>query len=495
MLALLFMLASTTFIAEPAGVADASAQFSAPYDATNDKGHRKAAVVRHGTEDRLLDPSHRAKLVSGAREMRRNFSVVAWAIRRHLDYVASFEFHCRTDDDSFNDEVETFVRDVWSRPYNFDAAGRHSLRKMIRIGEAMRTVDGDFAFMKLADGSLQGIEGDRIRNEYGQGQGDEEQATRWLHGVKVNRAGRALAYAIHRRNGINSFTLDRTVAASNIAMLGYYDRVDQVRGVSPLASGLNGFVDVYEGLNYALVKAKISQLFALAFYRDANESAGQILGETDDLDGDGDETTEDKAGYRVDFGRGPLLLDLEPGDRAEVIESAQPATQWQEFEKLSIMIALKSLDMPYSFFDEKHTNFFGSRGAWLHYERSCNDKRQDLADLLRRLTVWRLTLAIIDADLTLPSGWTLGDVHFEWVPTGMPWWDPAKEIRGDLLAIGAGLDNPQRICKERGRGDFYDNIDEIAKAKKYAVDNGVELSFSPVSEAEEVIVEPSGDEA
>ena len=61
----------------------------------------------------------------------------------------------------------------------------------------------------------------------------------------------------------------------------------------------------------------------------------------------------------------------------------------------------------------------------------------------------------------------------------MPWWDAAKEIKGDVMAIGAGLDTPQRICKERGRGDFRDNIDQIASAQEYAKSKGVTLSFTP----------------
>ena len=81
---------------------------------------------------------------------------------------------------------------------------------------------------------------------------------------------------------------------------------------------------------------------------------------------------------------------------------------------------------------------------------------------------------------------TLRDVPFEWVSRGMPWWDPAKEIKGDLLAIGAGLDNPYRVCKERGRGEFEDNISQIAKAQQFAETLGVTLSFNavPVPEPE-----------
>jgi capsid protein len=174
-----------------------------------------------------------------------------------------------------------------------------------------------------------------------------------------------------------------------------------------------------------------------------------------------------------------VFLDMEPGDDARMLESATPSTQFQDFSNLMIMVALKALDIPFSFFDESHTNFFGSRGAWLHYERSCHDKRERLQELLRRLTIWRLMLFLLDGDLRLPAGTNISDLQWEWVPVGMPWWDPAKEINGDLLAIGAGLDNPQRITKERGRGDWYDNIDRIAEAIEYARGKQVPLSFVP----------------
>lgn len=120
----------------------------------------------------------------------------------------------------------------------------------------------------------------------------------------------------------------------------------------------------------------------------------------------------------------------------------------------------------------------------MHYERSCDPKRQALLELLRRLTVWRIGLMILDGELQLPRGMTsLGVNDWEWVPTGMPWWDPAKEIRGNLMAIAAGLDTPQRICKESGTGDFYDNIDQIADAVEYSKKKleplGASISFNP----------------
>jgi len=113
------------------------------------------------------------------------------------------------------------------------------------------------------------------------------------------------------------------------------------------------------------------------------------------------------------------------------------------------------------------------------YDRSCKAKRDVVLESLRRITVWKLQQWIISGLLVLPDGMTVNDVPFEWVHRGMPWWDPVKEISGDVMAIQAGLDNPYRICKERGRGEFDENLKQIAKAKEAAELLGIQLSFIP----------------
>lgn len=444
------------------------------YDATETRGRRRTAPTYSGPEDSILDTTRRRKAIDNGRDIARNFAVASWMIRRHLDYVASFEFHCRTGNVDFDYQVERFI-ERWSRPYNCDAAGRHSLHKMIRIAETRRVVDGDVGLLKLSDGRIQGIESDRIRNPLGEIM-ETTRRGEWVHGVRVDDAGRAASYAVYRREK-NRLVYDRIVPAARMCMLGYFDRFDQVRGISPLMAALNPLRDVYENFDLALAKSKISQLFAMAIYSEATQGTGEHI-----VTEEGDDPPSGNR-YEVDFGRGPIKLELDPGDRAEFLESRNPSSEFQNFTTLVMQVALKALDIPYSFYNESFTNFFGSRAAWLHYQRSCIPKQADIRDLLNRLTIWRLMLAILDGDLVLPRGVELDDVSFEWVATGMPWWDPAKEINGDLLAIGAGLDNPQRIVKERGRGDWYDNIDRIAEARAYAEMKGVPLSFIAAGQA------------
>jgi capsid protein len=462
------------------GVQELPAQAQFSYDAVEQRGRRKSPGVDSRSEDLILDSAKRAKAQATSFDLCRNFSIAKWMIRRHMDYVTLFDFHSRTGNDAFDDQVDEFMK-RWFRKYRCDRAGRHPFRRMIRIAEMLSVVAGDCGLLKLADGRLQAIEGDRVRNPSGvtiDGQ--------WTHGVKLDAGGKALAYAIHRRRPYGGFEFERTVPASSFCLHGHFDRFDQVRGISPVMSALNPLRDVYENFDYALAKAKVTQLFALAITSERSEdtAGADNVTRTEETDS---ETGETSVKYEVDFGKGPIKLELDPGDDAKFLESATPSTQFQDFTQLVIQVGLKALDIPYSFYDEAHTNFFGSRAAWLHYERSCLSKRDDVLDLLNELTMWRLMLAVLDGELVLPPGMDLGGLAWEWVPLGMPWWDPSKEINGDLAAIGAGLDNPQRIVKDRGKGDWYENVDQIAKAMEYAKSKGVPLSFLPVPQTVEVV--------
>lgn len=441
--------------------------FSSGYDAITSSGKRKAASAVLKSEDDQLKDRDRRQIIGTGRDLARNFAIVQWAIRKHLDYVTQFDFQMRTNSDRFNDDIEKRMRE-WARPTNCDVAGRHPFPRFLRLMEARRTIDGDVFAMRRNFGRLQAIEGDLIQQPDQVGQGE-----RWFNGGQVTTDGRVLNWALHKRNTTGRrYEFVRKVKAANMLHHGYFERFDQIRGISPLAASFNSFKDVYEGIDFALAKMKVEQLFAMIISSDASMGTG--------------EHTVSGNGYDVDFGKGPVKLEMDPGEDAKFLKTDNPGSNTREFIHTVLGIALKALDIPFNFYDESHTNFFGSRAAWLLYDRSCMAKRADVTDLLRKVTVWNLQRWIIGGQIRLPRGMTLRDVPFEWVSRGMPWWDPAKEIKGDLLAIGAGLDNPYRVCKERGRGEFEDNISQIAKAQQFAETLGVTLSFNavPVPEPE-----------
>jgi capsid protein len=428
------------------------------YDAVEVLGKRQAPTGILRSEDDELRAEKRRLLTSSTRDLHRNFSLVAWGIRKHLDYVADHKFQSRTGDAPLDREIESFVAEA-SRPENCDVTGRHSLEKNIRLAECRRVVDGDCIIVKLSDGRIQCIESDRIRTPLTDLHGVDPSDI--VQGIHVNTAGRALRYAVHRRNK-STFTFERWVPAANAIHFAYIDRFDQVRGVSPLASGLNSMRDTYEGFDYALAKMKVSQLFALAIYR---EAAGTGPSPTSS---DGGGTSE------IDFGRGPMMLDLNPSDKAEFLDAKTPSAELQSFSQAMIALTLKALDIPYSFYAENFTNYSGSRQALLQYNQSSNAKRYEVQSLLNHWTRWRIGLAIQDRVLRVDPA----RLKWEWQAAGIPWIDPLKEIQADVQAVGAALNSRQRVLRERGL-DFFQIVDELAAENAYLLEKNVATAALP----------------
>lgn len=484
----------TQTVGPPAAYRDNNPTSIGGYDAVAPKGRRRSPAAAITREDSLLKGGRRTRLQTGSQDLQRNYAIAGWMVRRHLDYVAQFSFHGRnatrhkytaaSDEQlaQLDRDLERLMEEDSTRQ-RFDIGRRFRREKFFRIAEMQRTVAGDVGILKLNDGRVQGIEGDLIRDPQEsdlrrnfQGNGKR---TEWVDGFRVGRGGVTLAAAIHSRGtGGHGYELSRIVSTRNLIHHGYFSRFadSQTRGVSPIASAITDLQDTREAKDYTLARMKVDQLFAMAVYRDAEESMGEI-GEDGGDDDDGESNGKK---YNVDFGLGPVFLDLDPGDRAEFLSSSNPSAQAQSFMSTVIAIALKSLDIPFSFYDESHTNFFGSRAAWLHYERSCFDKRCDQIEMRTEYTVFKIITWIRDGRLTLPAGMTVADVLFEWVPRGMPWWDPAKEIRGDKEAISAGLDNPERICKRTGNGDVEENLRATARTIKAAEDIGKEIIGRPI---------------
>jgi capsid protein len=460
---------------DPAGGAR---QFA--YDAVEDRGRRKAIFPITRSEDKELLQVQRRTLISGARDLPRNFTIAAWAIRKHLDYVSSFKFQANTGNDELDDAIELAIAG-YSAAENCDVAGRHSLPRLVRMLEQARTVDGDVFLNLLDDGRLQAIEGDRVRTPT-TGFPDGVSADKLTHGVLTDDYGKALGYAVCRRpRNQSDLVFESMLSPLYCRQLGYFSRIDQVRGVSPLAPAINSFRDVYEGIDYALAKAKVSQFLGLVTFRKAPDE----IGITDTTFGggatvQGEDDVDEEPRYDVDIGRGPLHLDLDPGDDAKILQDSNPSTQFQQFTQEVIVVALKSLDIPGCFYDEGRANFSSGRQGWILYDQSAQNKRADLRELLDFMTAWLIRRWVIEGSLVLPRGMRLEQVRWEWIHAGIPWVDPLKEITADAMAINSGMDCRTDLLKAQGK-NYFDVIDKLAAEKAYAKSKGIEFSETPFS--------------
>ena len=453
------------------------------YEAAQETTRRKSITVNLKSEDRVLGTSDRAKLISAARDLRRNSALCAWVIRRHLDFVSTFTFQCKSGVDQLDDNVQAIVKD-WSEPEACDAAGRHSLQQLIRLSEAHRTIDGDILHVRLKSGRLQLITAGRIKNPHDTQARDGQE---WKHGVLTAKPDRALAYSVWSENGC-TLEPDRIIPAANARLHGYFDSADQVRGIGRLAAGLNLYRDTHSNIDLALARAKLASYFALKFKTAPDPLATGIdipgHGTVTEHDDDGDGTT-DREEVTVDLGGGPITLNLDEHEDAEFMESSHPSANFIEFHKAVIDLALLCVDLPNVMLRPTDTNFIGQQSALQVYKLASACKQQDNRTLLEGHTRWRLAAEVLSGRLRLPAGMTVENIPLEWVPVGIPWFDQSKETRGALLAIMAGLDNPQRVAREHNT-DFYDNVDQLAAALKYARSKlepyGVALRFDAPQE-------------
>lgn len=440
---------------------------------------RRAVRIDNRRDDAILKGRSRDQLTSDSRNLKRNASEVAWMIRRHLDYVATFSFRSRTGNTELDDRIQDLM-DWWQRPFNCDASGRFNLSQLIRMGESLRTVDGDCLFLKLTSGKVQLIEGDRVRTPGAGELGDNDvviKPNEWVQGVKVDSACKPSAYAIcdHADSGNGyGYVLRKIVPASNVLHHAYYDRYEQIRGISPLASAINAFTDLYEAREYALSKMKLSQIFALKIKRDS------IAG----LDSD----PANPLPITFDFGKGSQVLDLDPGDDASFMESGTPSNEFQTFYQTGMSIGLKALDIPFSFYDEAYSTYSGSRQAMVLYEKSSDAKREENRRILNALTIWRMTMFIANGDLVLPDGMNVSDLKFEWIAAGLPWVDPQKQTNADVLAVNNYMTSRQRVAKAQGL-DFFDIADEQKEEQDYLLKMGLPLT-APIT----TIVQPPDEE-
>ena len=503
------------------------------YDAAKPTTRRKHTTRRIKAEQVVLPAVKRDKVIATAQDQVRNTSLVAWMVRRHLDYVSRFKVQFRHENEGLTKLVNRIFR--WhAAPANFDISGRLGREEMFRLFELEKVIAGDAAIIKLENGFLQAVESDLIAYPK---QGSYDRATKRHANIppevvtNVEREtglvmdtqypGRISQFCICNRlpNG-EAVSYDHLEDAVNVIFDAYYTRFSsQVRGVSPLTTALNSVIDVGESVDYTLAKVKMHALMGMAIMRDADsgltDDSPAALPGFDDDDGCGGEGGGDgndgvQQAYNEEvlaamgtpaFAPGSLTtLDLEPGEKAELLESKTPSAEFRDFTQLVIRLVLLALDIPYSAYDSSASTFAGLIADQNMYEVSCKWKREKNLWKRQEYSNWLLRRIWNDPE----DEWNLKQVAqgagvrsirelcemVEWVATGFPWLQKQQEVNGDSLAIGLGLDNPVDAARRRGV-DVFKNLDKTAEVYKYAQKLGVPLVIG--QPGQQVVDAPAGD--
>lgn len=501
-------------------------KFHFGYNATENKGRRQAPKSKVYAEGEVLTKTKRSKMQATAQDQMRNHSLVAWMVRKHLDYVSKFHVSFRTGNESLDKLVNRIFQ--WhGAPRNLDNMGRFGRDEMFRLYELEKVIAGDAALIKLDELKLQAIESDLITK------GVKAPDNVNDSGLVLDAQGRVVSYSICERqpNG-NKPKFDHLEPIDNVIFDGYWTRFSsQFRGVSPLSTAINTIQDIHEAFEYNQIKTKMHALFGIAITRDpANpddvgynsgaatitpwvaEAHDWVVGDycsyatntyycgtahstttssvfADDVtagywskDTDATATTLDP--------RSINMLDLNVGEDVKVIESNSPSQSFIEGSYMFIQLAMLALDIPVTAFDSRRSSFSARIADLNEYEVSSDSKRTKNRYVRKDYSDWVLAEIWNDTETPWPlkriaeaANMSLRDVQdaLEWVASGSPWLDKRRQIEGDKLGISIGLDNPIDAARRRG-ANVFDNIDKIAQVQEYATKKGVALVVASKSD-------------
>jgi capsid protein len=453
------------------------------YNAVEDKQRRQAPKTRVEHEDKILTTTKRTKMLATAQDQMRNNSLVAWMVRKHLDYVSKFHVSFRTDKPAVDTLVNRIFR--WhGAPQNLDIGGRFGRDELFRMFELEKVISGDAAFIKLPDLKLQAVESDLIAPGQDAPKAEKVPAS----GIVIDGRGKPLQFSICNRGSGSSIVHDHMEDAANVIFDAYWSRFSsQSRGVSPLSTAINTIQDISEAFEFNLIKAKMHALFGVALLRD---SADAEMGGAAGASSETESAAEASDDSHLDLNpRAVNILDLKPGDDIKVLESGTPSAEFVEGSYLFIQTALLALDIPVTCFDSRRSSFSARIADLNEYEVSVDWKRTKNRYVRQNYSDWVLRTIWNDAASPWPlkavatkANMSLRDVQeaVEWIPAGSPWLDKYAQIQGDELAISIGLDNAIDAARRRG-SDVFENIDKQAKVIQYAQTKGVPLTIGSVS--------------
>jgi capsid protein len=465
-------------------------KYSLGYGAVEDTTRRRKTVSKTQAELSILTPTKRDAASATVQEDRRNMTLLAWMIRRHLDNVSRFTPHFRLaaaspEGQAALEPINSTVRRLltWhAHRRQFDALGRHGRDEWLRMFEACKVIQGDCGGLKAEGGRLQGIEGDRIRKPTDMGDKAAPQDVT-ADGLTFDATGRRSGFCVCRRTTGTGMVFERVVAEADMVFDGYWpDRFDSNRGVSPLLTALNEGADVRETWEWLVLKAKTSALFGLAFTRTGSDDIFPTAGDPATSVPTSEATAYTTQVTNAIKSRSLINLDLDPGDTVTEIQSDTPNPNVIPFTRELIRSVLLALDIPFTFYDSLTASFSARIADRNEYEESCEWKRAKNQDVLDDIYGGWLLEKWAAADLfgfgkALKTANISTDevaASLRWVPAGRPWLDRSNEMSGHILALTAGVTSTPRICAAYG-----DDAYEIAAEQRaYLEQAGAPLLYA-----------------
>lgn len=267
---------------------------------------------------------------------------------------------------------------------------------------------------------------------------------RIVQGIELNRLGQRVAYWFHREHPGEQYSSSAALAdltrvpARDVAHLYEVLRPGQMRGVPPMAVGLQRIQQMNDFDESTLERQKQASHFTAFFMRPEPDEPGQDPVTGEDIEG--------REMADIEPGSGYTLL---PGEDVKFPDLPSLGGEYEPFQKISARALAAGLGMPY----ELLTGDFGglsdrtARVLIMEYRRRVEQHqwnrvvRQLMRPVINRfIEAAQLANAIADDS----------NNAVRWVPPAWPYFHPVQDVQALKLEVQAGFRSQSDVIHSRG---------------------------------------------
>lgn len=292
-----------------------------------------------------------------------------------------------------------------------------------------------------------------------------------VQGVQINPDGVITGYWVYPNHPFDSVygsNQDYLIPAERV--IHFYDKLEpgSQRGLTRFLCVAGAFEGFMQWLDWLLTKERVSSAFALMILQNAAQlySPAQT-GEATDL--------KDENENEIDYIEGGMIAHLKPGEDVKGVQSGVLGASVDLLSTVFLRVIARGLDVSYEVVsrDLSHVTYLSARQGE-HQDRRHWEPQQEHFNRVVNKRVWNqfLEMAFLKGALRVRA---LEPRHHEveFVRPGWPWIDPLKDVKGDTMAIDAGLQSPIDTVIRKG-GDPRKVLRDKAQWLKWHTEMGLD---------------------
>jgi lambda family phage portal protein len=353
----------------------------------------------------------------------------------------------------FDKDLNFEILQRWEDWSKHASANGDSIYQLQRIAANSFFIDGGILIHKVYKKGklrLEAIELDQLDNSYDY---DSGQGSRIVDGIEIDEYNEPIAYYIRKRfpTEISSKTI--RVSAKDILNLFDRERASSVRGISRLAPSAMNMKNINSFRSDTMTLARTATGYGI-FIETPNPE--------DYFNQSSDSHDED-----IDYIDPGAVRYLRPGEKASVVNSQHPATNYTDFIKSELQSASVGTGMSYESVsnDGSNTNFSGSRQMLL-FERAMIRATFAIFEeqFYSGIYEWFVDNEVYFNGLRMPNYEAEKSRYLRcsWSRPRTEWVDPLKDAKTAREEIDMGANTLTEFCEVNGK-----DIEEIVATKKY----------------------------